>query len=173
MKSPRHPLASLAAVAVLAALSVAACGGGAAPSPSASPSPSTPPSAPPAAAPAAELPGTTWFVTGFAGPTGVATAVIPGTTVTLDFGRDGNAGGNGGCNRYGGDFSTDPGTGTLAFGPLIRTEMACTPDSTTTQENGYLVALERTTAHRIADGRLQLLDSSGTVVVEAEPAPTS
>jgi heat shock protein HslJ len=161
---------------VLAGLVVAACGGGAAPtsSPSPTPPPSPPSAAPPTAGPIAALPGSSWVVTGYAGRTGVATAVIPGTSITLGFGLDGTGGGTAGCNSYGGDYRLDAGGGTLAFGPLMQTEMACLPDATMAQESAYVAALARTARFRIVDGRLTLLDAAGAVLVEAVPgAPAS
>jgi heat shock protein HslJ len=118
----------------------------------------------------AALPGTAWTVTGYAGATGVATGVIPGTTITLEFGVNGSAGGTAGCNSYGGEIRADPETGRLAFGPLISTEMACDPPPTMAQESAYLATLARTAAYQIVEGRLVLLDAGGAVLVEAEPA---
>ena len=93
--------------------------------------------------------------------------------MTLAFEANGGAGGSGGCNRYSGTYTLDAAAGTLAFGALMQTEMACSPDATMTQEAGYLAALARVGAYRISGGNLQLLDGTGAVVVEAEPAPTS
>ena len=170
------------ALLVIAMAAIAACAGnaGATAAPSstptvpmtdAPPSASAPDMSPPAAL-VTGLAGTSWMIVGYAGPTGVATAMIPRSTVSLTLGADGNAGGNGGCNRYGGSYTTDPASGTLAFGPLMQTEMACPPQSTMDQESAYLAALARTSRYRMSGANLQLVDSAGTVVVEAEPAPT-
>ncbi len=120
--------------------------------------------------PGTALPGTAWTVTGYAGATGVATGVIPGTPISLEFGVNGSAGGSAGCNSYGGDFRADPGAGSLAFGRLMQTLMACDPPATMTQESAYLAALAQTAAYRIAGGMLTLLDAKGNPLVEAEPA---
>ena len=58
---------------------------------------------------------------------------------TLAFAADGTVSGFGGCNTYGGPFSTDGGT--IAIGPLIATEMAC-EDPGSGVESVYLPALD-------------------------------
>lgn len=181
-RSNRTPIlraTRLAATLLAGSLAIAACAATTSPSPAPSGPPTTAspiasePAPPASSGSAVALPGTGWRVTGFAGTTGVATAILPGTTVTLAFEANGAAGGTGGCNRYSGTYTLDAAAGTLAFGPLMQTEMACSPDATMTQEAGYLAALARAGAYRITGANLQLLDAAGSVVVEAEPAPTS
>ncbi len=51
-------------------------------------------------------------------------SVLPGTEVTLSFHGDTDVRGVGGCNSYGGTY-TSALDGTLEFGELIQTEMYC------------------------------------------------
>ena len=98
-----RPTVTLALVALL----VAACGGS---SGSASPSDVTPP---------ATLAGTHWGVVSLAGRPSV-----PASTPFIGFTAD-RAQGTGGCNQFGGSYTYDPTTGTLAFGDLMMTLMGC------------------------------------------------
>lgn len=55
-----------------------------------------------------------------------------GMILTIEFGRDGQVGGNSGCNRFGGSF-TMTGEG-LTLGPLRATRMACPPAQMETEQ---------------------------------------
>lgn len=57
----------------------------------------------------------------------------------IAFASDGMASGNAGCNRFSGSFEED--RGTIAFGPLASTRMAC-PDPQMSVETGFFQALE-------------------------------
>lgn len=180
----RHPsirpsLRSVLALAVAGGLLVAACGGGAAPSPSGAstePPVTSPPATEPSSGPTAPtepgtaLPGSAWSVTRFAGEAGALLAVLPATTVTLEFGVDGRFGGTAGCNSFGTEYTVDEAAGTLTFGMMSTTLMLCEPPALMAQEGAMLAALEKTAAYAIADGRLHLLDASGAILVEAEQA---
>lgn len=122
-----------------------------------------------ATAPAA-LPGTAWRVLRYAGEGGALVAPLPATDVTVEFGADGRFGGTAGCNSFGSDYTVDEAAGTLTFGMLSTTLMLCEPPALMAQEGAMVAALEETAAYAIADGRLQLLDASGAVLVEAEQA---
>jgi heat shock protein HslJ len=118
----------LLVVALAASVLVAACGSGASPTPSAaptdppvtSPTPAEPSDGVPAE-PATTLPGTAWNVTRYAGEMGALEAVLPTTTVTLEFGADGRFGGTAGCNSFGTDYTVDEAAGTLTFGLMSTT----------------------------------------------------
>lgn len=160
-----------------AGLLFAACGGGSSPSPSAAPADppvTSPPAAEPSdrvpAEPATSLPGTAWNVTRLAGEAGALVAVLPATIVTLEFGADGRFGGTAGCNSFGTEYTVDEAAGTLVFGMMSTTLMLCEPPALMAQEGAMIAALEKTAAYAIADGRLQLLDASGAILVEAEQA---
>jgi heat shock protein HslJ len=71
--------------------------------------------------------------------------------------------GFGGCNRFSGSYAS--GEGTLTFGPLASTRMACPGLDT---ETAFLHALEGTRRFRLAGRRLDLEDAKGTVLVQFE-----
>ena len=71
--------------------------------------------------------------------------------------------GSGGCNRFTGTF--EAGAGTLTFGPLAGTRMAC---PSLDRETAFLRALEGTKRFRLAGRRLDLEDAAGVVLMELE-----
>lgn len=92
--------------------------------------------------------------------------VLPGSLPTLRFESD-RAGGNGSCNGFGGEYTLNGDQ--LTFGPLVSTLMACMEPGVMEQESAYLAALQATTRYQIKDGRLQLLDASGAIVLVFDP----
>lgn len=74
-----------------------------------------------------------------------------------------------GCNMMSGRWrKTQDG---LSFGPARSTLMACPPELAA-RERALSGALARATGHRLADGRLLLMDAEGQPVLEAEAAYT-
>jgi len=71
--------------------------------------------------------------------------------------------GSGGCNRFSGTFEV--GRGSLRFGPLVSTKMACISMET---EVAFSRALERTRLFRIRGRTLDLMDDTGRVLVRLE-----
>jgi copper homeostasis protein (lipoprotein) len=71
--------------------------------------------------------------------------------------------GSGGCNRFTGSYES--GTGTLKFGALASTRMACPAMET---EATFLKALERTRRFRLAGRNLELVDELGVVLMRLE-----
>jgi putative lipoprotein len=110
---------------------------------------------------AAEAPVGRWRATEIAG---VASA--EGVETTLEIRADGHIAGAGGCNGYGGKATFGPGT--IVFGPLISTRMAC-PGPGMDQQARFERALEATSAWRRADGALTFHDRAGAVVVRFAP----
>ena len=94
---------------------------------------------------------THWQLSSF-GPEAAPTPVLPDATITLNFGADGQAGGNGGCNSYGGAYHLQDGT--LTFGQLTSTLRACLDDKITQQETRYLQALGTSGQYSVAGDRL-------------------
>lgn len=108
----------------------------------------------------AELEGTSWKLVEIAGQ-----PVVTGSTPTLSFDEQGQAGGNGSCNSFGGEYQA--GNGKLTFGPLMSTLMYC--ENTMEQETAYLAALQEAAGYEIKDGTLLILDANGQVVLIFEP----
>jgi heat shock protein HslJ len=91
------------------------------------------------------LAGSGWELVSF-GPVGTPTHVTGGVPITIAFGKDGQVGGHGGCNSYGGPYTVQ--NDSLEFGEITSTLVACTDQTLTEQEQQYLEALR--TAGRFA-----------------------
>lgn len=85
------------------------------------------------------LANTSWQLTSF-GATDAETPVVADSTVTLAFSADGQAGGNAGCNTYGGSYQVQGDS--LSFGELTRTLVACADEAIMQQEEQYMQALQ-------------------------------
>jgi heat shock protein HslJ len=107
----------------------------------------------------AELEGTSWNLVEIAGQ-----PVVTGSNPSLGF-EQGQAGGNGSCNSFGGSY--EAGNGKLTFGPLMSTLMYC--EDVMEQETAYLAALQEAAGYEIKDGILLILDANGQVVLIFEP----
>lgn len=81
---------------------------------------------------------------------------------TLIIGSDGNFGGRGGCNGYGGSISF-PGGNAVALGDIFSTMMYC-GEIEMAQERGYFDALEATTAYAHDGDTLVFEDAEGNPV---------
>ncbi len=124
-----------------------------------SPAASVAASAPASAAGASTLDGTKWNLTSIGGTTISASA-----TPTLEFGTGGMVSGLAGCNNFSG--SATIGEGTIEFGPLASTRMACTDDATTQLETQYLAALDEAATWTMAGDSLTI--GGGTELVYAK-----
>lgn len=97
-------------------------------------------------------------------------AVAEGVQSTLVFDRAGRVSGSGGCNRFSGPVEV--GAGSIRFGALAATRMACPPPGME-QEDRYFAALARSERWRVdADGRLVLMDAAGGPVVVFRRQPS-
>ena len=86
-------------------------------------------------------------------------APIKGKTVTLRF-SDTSIEGSGGCNTYGGSYTTSEDS--LHLSDVYWTEMACLePEGVMEQEQVYFQALNTTARYQIDDDRLNLYDEAG------------
>jgi len=81
--------------------------------------------------------------------------MLAGTTLTADFGKDGNLSGNAGCNTYNGAYKVNGDQ--ITIGPLVSTMMACNePAGVMEQEAQYLAALQSAATYQIEGNVLQL-----------------
>jgi heat shock protein HslJ len=85
------------------------------------------------------LTGTQWQLISFGAP-GAEIPVVAGSTVTLEFNTNGQAGGSGGCNSYGGEYQVQDNV--LSFSQIVSTLMACADSNVTQQEQQFFQALE-------------------------------
>lgn len=136
--------------------------------PGATPESTTAASTPPAATTPADtgsvaegdpLANSSWQLATF-GPTGAESAVIADSVVTLAFSGDGTAGGNTGCNTFGGNYTVEGES--LTFGELISTLMACADATVMTQEQEYLQALQGIDRFAVTADQLTLWYDGGS-----------
>lgn len=113
----------------------------------------------PQAPPAAPLAGTQWLAEDIGGR-----GVMDMAQSTVQFDQQGRAAGNGGCNRYFGEYTIADGS--LRFGPIGSTRMAC-PESLMNQEQNFFAALEATRSYRLdpLTDLLFFMDESGADVL--------
>ncbi len=123
----------LIALPVLAGLVLAACAGGA-PAPSASPA-------------------GTWELVSYGDPSNL-TPALPDVDTFVEF-KDGQMGGNVGCNGFGGEYSVDGDT--ITFGPVMSTMMYC--EAIAEQEAGTLAVFQEK-AKFVLDGDMLTITSA-------------
>jgi heat shock protein HslJ len=99
---------------------------------------------------------TNWVLRSFV-EGGVETAAIH--EITLNFGADGRAGGNSGCNSYGADFKAQPSG--LSFGPIMATKRACADEGPMKQETQLFRALETAGKYQVANDKLTIYYGDG------------
>ncbi len=118
-----------------------------------------------------ELAGTAWVLESFTTGDVVTSVVAPGS-ITLAFQPDGQAGGSGGCNSYGGPYQAD--AGSLTFGDIVSTLMACAEPDLMGQEAQYYTALQNASAYSLDGDVLTITHTGGTLTFarqsDTEPA---
>jgi heat shock protein HslJ len=137
--------------------------------------PSTTPGATPGSEqPAAEtdpLANTSWQLSAIQSDEG-ETPVVAGSTVTLEFAAEGQVGGNGGCNTFGGTYQVQGDS--LIFGELVSTLMACLDEQIQQQERQFLDALQSAQRFEVSADQLTVWFDDGNsqlifVPLSAEP----
>lgn len=104
------------------------------------------------------LDNTQWTLVSF-GQTGAETAVIEGSSITLEFDDEGRAGGSGGCNSYGGQYEVQGNT--LSFGEFTQTLMACQQEGIDQQEQAYFKALGTAVSFELSGDQLTIAYDGG------------
>jgi heat shock protein HslJ len=99
------------------------------------------------------LAGTSWTLSDLDG------AAVTGTAPTLAF-TDTDVNGTGGCNSFGGTYTTDGDT--ISFGPIASTMMAC-EGPTMEQETVYLAALDGAQTYAIDGDSLRITGGAGSL----------
>ena len=107
--------------------------------------------------PLPELAGSQWRVSLLGG-----TAPPAGIVPTVQFASQTQMGGNGGCNGFG--SALDIRGDRFRLGPIASTRKLCEPPVMAV-ERGFFAALDQVRQARIVQGRLELLDDAGVVLV--------
>ncbi len=145
---------------MLLSLLLGACGSSTDPSQGANPPPSSPPGSgdPPPLTVQALRAQPVWHLLD-SGPVNDPVPVLPGSSITLSFGLDGQLGGSGGCNQYGGNFVIQGQT--LTVGSIASTLRACLDDGFNEQETTYFQLLEGSHQVTLSEDRLTLSSEGG------------
>lgn len=110
----------------------------------------------------ANLEGQSWRLVGYHTGDGFAEVVAKPKPARFRF-ENGQLSGNTGCNRVSGSYTLDGANLTIGKN-LASTMMAC-PEPLMTQEKAVTAALTSVTVYRRTDGRLELLDAEGQVML--------
>jgi heat shock protein HslJ len=113
-------------------------------------------------APGPRLEGTGWTLTGYL-LNGTVVPVIPGTTITMDFGTEGKIGGSAGCNHYFASYEVK-GTG-ITIGQAGSTMMYCSNPGVMDQESTYLALLTRAKTISVEGEHLTLSGEQGALIL--------
>lgn len=108
------------------------------------------------------LEGTDWLLESYRDSSGSLAGVLPENQVTARF-REGQVGGNAGCNSYFGGYELDGNR--LTVGSVGMTEMYCFPEELMAQEGQYLAALQSAAAFKIDGDRLEITQAGGEPVL--------
>jgi heat shock protein HslJ len=111
---------------------------------------------------AASLMGTSWSLASYGDPSDL-TSVREDTAITLEFGDDGQAKGNAGCNGYFGTYTAEGGV--FKIGPPVGSTMMACEEPLMDQELAYLRILEAATAYESVDDRLHLSTPDGQTLI--------
>jgi heat shock protein HslJ len=112
-----------------------------------------------------DLQGTSWNAVGYNNGKQAVTSVLAGTTLTAEFGKDGNLSGNGGCNTYSGPYKVNGDQ--ITIGPLISTMKACgEPAGVMDQETQYLAALQSAATYQMEGNVLELRTKDGALAAD-------
>lgn len=83
---------------------------------------------------------------------GAQTPLVPGSSITVRFQRDGQLGGSGGCNSYGAAYQLSGSS--LSVSSIVSTEMACLQEGIMEQEQRYFAALQSASRFELSGGNL-------------------
>lgn len=107
------------------------------------------------------LAGTGWGATVINNGKGAVASLLAGSSVSLEFAADGQAGGSAGCNRYTARYEQDGAQ--LRFHAVAATRRVCPGDDLMAQEQAYLQALESVATMRVEGQRLELRTAVGAL----------
>lgn len=106
----------------------------------------------------------TWTLTAMQGPA-QDLQDLGSVGVTLRFGDDGRATGQGPCNGYSATVQAGGGSA-LTFGPVLSTKRACVDEGRNTLETEYFAALSSVSAYTLQGNQLQLTYNNGSSTLQ-------
>lgn len=109
----------------------------------------------------AMLEGPEWQLTSYLNADGETVMAVEGSQATATF-MDGQVGGRGSCNTYGGQYALDGEA--LTISETFSTMMAC-EESLMAQEQAFLTNLSAAASYRIDGTMLDIIDAGGVVVL--------
>jgi heat shock protein HslJ len=114
------------------------------------------------------LAGPVWVCTSYTSSGTAPVSVVGTSPISATFSPDGTIGGSTAINQYSGPYEV-AGTNQMTIGPGITSTKMAGPKDLMAQEAAYLAAIQRTSAFKIEEYQLSLLDSSGASVAEFIP----
>ncbi len=105
-----------------------------------------------------DLANTSWVLVSIM-QNGAVQTTVPGTQVTLIFAGDGTFTGNGGCNMYGGQYTTQGEI--LTMTNIFATERACLEPEKNQLESAYFQALGNAQLFELRDDQLTITFDNG------------
>ena len=113
------------------------------------------------------LVGSSWTVSSYSTGEPEPRMPIDGSSLTAEFGEDGNVSGSSGCNSYSGTYEISGET--VEFGEMISTLIACIePEGIMEQEADFFNAMKNAERFQLQGDLLVLFDSQGNRLVEFE-----
>jgi len=129
--------------------------------------PAPPPPPPPATNP---LAGTRWDVVNYNNGKGIVT-LLPDSSASMEFSRDGQVTGSGGCNSYFASYQVGA-NNSLTIGKPGATARFCPePPGVMEQETRILAALQSARNFRIDGNKLEIQNAGGQIAIVANRAP--
>jgi heat shock protein HslJ len=113
------------------------------------------------------LAGTKWTLVSFGTP-GAESPLVEGSTITIEFKEDGQVGGSGGCNSYGGEYQVKGNM--LLLNNISSTLMACADERVTQQEQQFFAALGSAGEFELSGDQLRIFYDNGQGVLHFKPA---
>lgn len=121
------------------------------------------------APPANPLAGTRWNVVNYNDGSAIVT-LVPGTSITMDFGAGGPITGNAGCNSFSAGYSVNGSA--ISITPPSSTQQFCeSPAGVMDQEARFLASLPSAASFRIDGSQLEIQNGAGQIVLVATRAP--
>lgn len=99
-----------------------------------------------------------WQLVSF-GPSGEETTVIAASHVTLDFGRNDQVSGVGGCNQFSSSYTIEDDT--ISFSEVVSTRMDCGDSDIMSQEQAFFGALQSAARYELIKDQLTIWYADG------------